>query len=84
MSAPSPNDLFMNVWVSKINSEEFAQPGDAEWDQKLMHKYWAKVWIDCLELSQHLQRMEDTLTQLQQYAKPQEAAQSQELEFLEE
>lgn len=48
----------MNVWVSKINSEEMAQPGDPEWEPARMRKYWGKVWTDCKDLSQHLQGFE--------------------------
>lgn len=48
----------MNVWVSKINSEEMAQPGDPEWNPAQMCKYWGKVWQDCKDLSQHLQAFE--------------------------
>lgn len=72
MSAPSANDLFMNVWVSQINSEEFAQPGDKDWDAKRMRQYWAKVWLDCKELSMSLQHIETTAEKLSELTKPEQ------------
>jgi len=55
---PSANDLFMNVWVSRISSETSYCPGDKEWDRKMMNDYWSNIWIECKELSQHLQRLD--------------------------
>lgn len=63
----------MNVWVSRINSDEFTRPGDREWDKKKMHAFWAKVWLDCKELSQHLQQFEDIGDHLKQMVRPDEA-----------
>lgn len=61
MNTPSPNDLFMNVWVSKINSEDFPQPGDDSWDSRKMLKYWLKVWLDCKELGSRIQEFENAV-----------------------
>lgn len=84
MSAPSPNDLFMNVWVSKINSEEMAQPGDSDWDARQMRKYWARVWVDCKELSQHLQSFEDGVGKMQEIMKNEVAVVTAEYEVPED
>lgn len=76
MSAPTAHDLFMNVWVSKINSEDMAQPGDPEWEGKKMGRYWAKVWLDCKELSVNLTLMESFSEKVSELTTPPKETQS--------
>lgn len=73
MSVPSVSDLFLNVWVSRINSESFPVPGDEGWDRVKMNKYWGKVWMDCKELVTFLQSCEDLSTQSTQIGRSQES-----------
>ncbi len=51
--APQPNDLFMNVWHSRLYGEA-PKPGSRGWNPEAQNRYWARVWLHCVELAKHL------------------------------
>lgn len=67
--APQPNDLFMNVWVMHLNQEDASLPGYPEWDPKIQHRFWAKVWADCVALASHLAQAEALSDQMKNVLK---------------
>lgn len=46
----------MNVFSTRMHNENIA-PGDADWEARGQHAYWAKVWEDSVALSIHLRGM---------------------------
>jgi len=52
----NPENLFLNVWAQIMGRETAIMPGSAEWSNQRpeMLKYWAHVWLDCVELSNHV------------------------------
>ncbi len=55
MSTPSASELFMNVWHVRLCDAEGARPGSRKWDPDEQQRYWARVWLHCMELAKYLE-----------------------------
>jgi len=54
------NDLFLNIWSSRLNSEDYDQPGSDDWEKNRnrIHHDYLKAWIDCQKLVEHLNQFD--------------------------
>ncbi len=62
---PTPNDLFNSVWQSKLFDTTTAKPGTRGWDQEAQNRYWARVWLHCVELCAHLGTCEARIAEIE-------------------
>lgn len=54
------------MWHSRLYGDERAKPGTRGWNAEAQHRYWARVWLHCMELSKFLTTCEGRIDSLEQ------------------
>lgn len=76
MSGPSAENLFLNIWGIQMGGDDTVQPGSKGWDKGKV-KHWAQVWMDCKELADHINQIEQTGEKLKDIAKTEETKETE-------